>query len=341
MSARTIEIVGGGVAGLSLGIALRRAGVPVAVFEAMDYPRHRTCGEFISGLDAETIEELALSSVLREFPRCSRVAWFGRARAPRRWELPAPAILVSRYDLDARLSETFCNAGGRLETKSRVTANEGRPGLVFATGRRAERTSSWLGLKVHVTGLALAGDLEFHTGNHAYVGLCAVGGGRVNVCGLFRRRKRLVTNRTTALADYVRASGMSALAERLAHATPLPESICAIAGIRFGRQPRTSDRVELGDAFAVTPPFTGNGMAMAFQSAACALQPLVAWSRGFAEWPSIAEEISDRHDVAFRRRLRLARGIHPFLLGPVAARVADMLNRLRLTPLPWICRYVH
>ena len=49
-----IEIIGGGLAGLSLGLALRRGGVPVTLHEAGEYPRHRVCGEFITGLDPAT-----------------------------------------------------------------------------------------------------------------------------------------------------------------------------------------------------------------------------------------------------------------------------------------------
>jgi len=51
---RSVEVVGGGLAGLSLGLALRRRGVPVTVWEAGHYPRHRVCGEFITGLDRAT-----------------------------------------------------------------------------------------------------------------------------------------------------------------------------------------------------------------------------------------------------------------------------------------------
>ena len=45
-----LTIAGGGLAGLSLGIALRSRGVPVRVIEAASYPRHRVCGEFISAI---------------------------------------------------------------------------------------------------------------------------------------------------------------------------------------------------------------------------------------------------------------------------------------------------
>ena len=49
-SLQPIEIVGGGLAGLSLGLALRQQDIPVTLFEAGSYPRHRVCGEFITGL---------------------------------------------------------------------------------------------------------------------------------------------------------------------------------------------------------------------------------------------------------------------------------------------------
>ena len=46
---KSIAIVGGGLAGLTLGIGLRQRGVPAALWEAGRYPRHRVCGEFICG----------------------------------------------------------------------------------------------------------------------------------------------------------------------------------------------------------------------------------------------------------------------------------------------------
>ena len=54
-----LTIVGGGLAGLTLGIGLRQRGVPVTVYEAGRYPRHRVCGEFISGRGQKTFTTAA------------------------------------------------------------------------------------------------------------------------------------------------------------------------------------------------------------------------------------------------------------------------------------------
>ena len=57
-----ITIAGGGLAGLSLGIALQSRGVTVTLHEASTYPRHRVCGEFISGVSEETLETMGIGN---------------------------------------------------------------------------------------------------------------------------------------------------------------------------------------------------------------------------------------------------------------------------------------
>ena len=55
-----ITIVGGGLAGLTLGVALRQRDVPVTLYEAGSYPRHRVCGEFICGRGIDVLHTLGL-----------------------------------------------------------------------------------------------------------------------------------------------------------------------------------------------------------------------------------------------------------------------------------------
>src|SRR4051812_14672849 len=133
---RPIEIVGGGLAGLSLGLALRRADVAVTLSEAGDYPRHRVCGEFITGLTDDTIQHLGLAPFLEDALLHREVAWFHEGQLARRQRLPSPARGLSRYLLDARIARAFAEAGGQLRTNHRVVPPDPLPGRVFTTGRR-------------------------------------------------------------------------------------------------------------------------------------------------------------------------------------------------------------
>lgn len=328
-----IEIVGGGLAGLSLGGALQRAGVPVTILEAGSYPRHRVCGEFIAGLAPETIRRLGLAPMLVDACVHRKVAWYRGANAEplNLQELPAPALGLSRHTLDFRLAAAFSAAGGQLVTGRRLSAMDQVPGRVFATGRR-RGAPNWLGLKIHVAGLSLAADLEVHLGDQAYVGLARVETGTVNVCGLFRRRE-LCAKGADLLVGYLQAAGLHTLASRVAGAVVDPTSFCAVAALEFGGRPPADEGIFLGDAGAMIPPFTGNGMAIAFQSAEAALAPLLAYSRGRQTWAETVQAVAAALQRRFRLRLAAADALHSFLLEPGRQRVLGALARAKLLPL--------
>lgn len=328
-----LEIIGGGLAGLSLGLALRRAGVPVTLLEAGDYPRHRVCGEFITGLTSNTIERLALAPYLEDALRHNEVAWFlPQAEKPARIQrLPSPALGLSRYALDARLAAAFVAAGGDLRTNERAIDLAARPGRIFATGRR-RGSATWLGLKIHARRFPLVRDLELHLGDHAYVGLSRVEDNAVNICGLFRRRP-LCAKGPNLLLGYLQAAGLARLATHLAAADFDATSFCAVAAVSFDRFVAPADRVSVGDACAMIPPFTGNGMAMAFQSAEIALDPLLDYSRNTTSWPEAARKIQAGLHRRFRLRLASADALHPFLFRPRRQRLLGALTRARLLPL--------
>lgn len=327
---RPIEIVGGGLAGLSLGTALVRAGVPVIVHEALAFPRHRVCGEFIRGLDAATVHTLQLAPLLADAGRADRARWFDRDAAIREHAVRPAALTLNRYELDARLADEFVHAGGTLHTQHRLAPTPAS-GRVLACGRAVARHSAWLGLKLHARGFETLAALEMHLGEHAYVGLCALPGGRVNLCGLFRRRTAVSATREELLPAYLRASGLEKLAARLARAEIDAESCTAVAGLPL-RPHFARDGVRIGDALAMMPPFTGNGMALAFQSAAAALAPLLAWARHEASWRDTERVIRRRQRRRFGLRLRLATLLHPRLTSPRSQRWLITATRAGVVP---------
>ena len=195
------RVVGGGLAGLSLGIALRRAGVETRIIEAGHYPRHRVCGEFITGLDQTTIEQLGIGPAFAGAGSPGSVTFFLRGRAIGRHALPSPARTISRYTLDARLAALFTAANGQLSTDQRLASPPQEPGWVQTSGRQRTEASPWIGLKLHARYLLTSDELEMHLGDGAYVGLSAVEDGWINVCGLFQRRPGLRFDRAEAMAE--------------------------------------------------------------------------------------------------------------------------------------------
>src|SRR5689334_322808 len=174
---REITIVGGGLAGLTLGIGLRQNSVPVTVWEASHYPRHRVCGEFISGRGQDALARLGLLDLLVNAGAIpARTVEFSSATvAGRVQELPQPALCLPRNRMDALLAGRFRKLGGELREGERWCDSPGHEGVVLASGRRLQPVVNgwrWFGLKAHAAGVASNADLEMHLSADGYVGLC-------------------------------------------------------------------------------------------------------------------------------------------------------------------------
>ena len=324
-----ITIAGGGLAGLSLGTALRLRGVPVTICEAGHYPRHRVCGEFISGVAQETLDELGIGQLFNDAGRPSSLAWYQFDRLVYRGELPEPAIGISRYVLDERIKRKFESLGGILVNQR--AAAQPREGLVWAAGRRPS-PGKWLGLKAHVKGIATQADLEMHAGNNGYAGLVEVEDGWTNLCGLFRSDPSIRAQPAQLLAAYLDKGGHRQLSATLKDCEWRHGSHSATAGFTLGRQAAVSGLLAIGDAESMIPPFTGNGMAMAFQGAACAVEPLLDYSKGTRTWESAANAVRKALRKKFARRLAAAGILHPFLLESGGRSLLQSMASARVLP---------
>jgi flavin-dependent dehydrogenase len=330
---KSITIVGGGLAGLTLGIGLRQRGVPATLWEAGHYPRHRVCGEFICGRGQETLARLGLREWLERAGAvgANTAAFFSATQSTGPRPLPSRAICLSRFVMDQLLANEFQKLGGELRVGQRWPAvgvhasacpdrRELQPeGVVRATGRHAqakENGMGWFGLKAHASNVPLTADLEMHVSPRGYVGLCRVNGGMVNVCGLFRRRAGESIGPQNR-RELLRGPTGSPLHQRLALAEFDENSFCAVAGLSL-RPYQAVARADccIGDAITMIPPVTGNGMSMAFESAELAIEPLVAWSRGEISWAEAQPQIAHRCDAAFTRRLAWAKWLQRFVLTP-------------------------
>lgn len=307
-----ITIVGGGLTGLSLAIALRMRGVSINLHEAGSYPRHRVCGEFISGVSTHTLENLGILEDLLDTNKHTSVSWFLGDQHLRDTTLPTPALGISRYLLDDRLYHKALSIGCKITTRSRQQMAPASDGCVWTAGRKPAQ-GEWIGLKAHLRGINPRSELEMHSGKQGYLGITQVEDGWYNVCGLFRLDRKCSARKQDLLPTYLEKNGNITLAQKIRTAQWRERSFTGVAGFSLGLQAPTPGVLAIGDSHAIIPPFTGNGMSMALQSSEIAIPHLLAYAVGDCSWLEASQSIQIGLKQRFRKRMFAAKFLHPLL----------------------------
>lgn len=301
-----VFVIGGGVAGCAAAIALARHGRSVTLIEREPTPRHKVCGEFLSGealedLHALGIDAVALGAVPIDLVRlaASRRA----AEAP----LPFPAASLTRKALDSALIAEALAAGVRVECGRSVetlirtrtgmwqaTLDDGAvyqaPNVFLATGKhdlrgysRPKDPQRWVAFKMYfrlapaqATELARSSELMLYPGG--YGGIQPVENGVANLCWVVQQGfLARAGNRWDSFLAKMKHD-CPHLAMRLAGAEPLLDKPVAITHIPYGYIRRTTEDglYCLGDQAAVIPSFTGDGISIALHTARCAVAAFIA-----------------------------------------------------------------
>ena len=295
-----VVILGGGVAGCAASIALAREGRRVALIEREPAPRHKVCGEFLSGEALEDLHALginvaSLGAVPIDYVRLAAAR--RAAEAP----LPFPAASLTRRALDTALIAEAIGAGVRVECGRsvqslirsssglwRATLDDGTtreaPTVFLATGKhdlrgytRPNDPEQWVAFKMYfrltaaqAAELNAASELMLYPGG--YGGIQPVEGGIANLCCVVQRRhlERVGYRWENFLAKI--QQDCPHLAMRLAGAEPLLAKPIAVTHIPYGFMRRTTEDglYCVGDQAAVIPSFTGDGISIALHTARCA-----------------------------------------------------------------------
>jgi menaquinone-9 beta-reductase len=357
-------VVGGGVAGCAAAIALSRKGRNVTLIEREPTPRHKVCGEFLSGEALEDLRVLgidvpSLGAVPIDFVRLAAAR--RAAQAP----LPFPAASLTRKALDTALIAEAIGAGVRVErgrsvqelSRSRTgtwqavlddgTAFEA-PTAFLATGKhdlrgytRPKDPQRWVAFKMYyrlapaqAADLAHASELMLYPGG--YGGIQPVQDGIANLCCVVQQKYLArVGNRWENFLAKMQQD-CPHLAIRLAGAEPLLDKPIAITHIPYGYIRRTTEDglYCIGDQAAVIPSFTGDGISIALHTARCAAAAFLAGEPA----PIFQAKLGD----GMRAQMRLAeiaadglnnsiaRAVLPFCLRvwPGVMRVTARLTRV-------------
>jgi flavin-dependent dehydrogenase len=300
-----VAIIGAGPAGSALAALLASRGVGVALVDRDTFPRDKLCGEFLSYDALPVIDLLGLDLEAHGTPTIRTCRVVGETRTYQ-FDFPAAARGVSRMLLDDLLIQRAASLGARrldghlvVGLEKRAIAFEGREPLsanliVGAWGRwgrfdrqlgRAfvrDRTHRHFGFKRHYRSHAPRDEtIDLYSYDRGYLGVNSVEGETTNICGLVHADR--IAKMKGGWNGFIHSlRGESPALERLFGANdPVQDEFLSCEPVIFRpRNPVEGGVIMIGDASGLIDPLTGNGMAMALQSALLAAPFVLGALRG-------------------------------------------------------------
>lgn len=345
MNLYDVIIVGGGLAGLTAAIHLRRKNYHVLVIEKEPYPHHKVCGEYLSN---EVLPYLnSLDVHLPTTISIDTLEFSSQKGSLLRLSLPLGGVGISRYALDHTLYEKALETGATVifETVSSVnfkssaftveTDNNIKYTATFVLGAYGKRSnldkffkrpffsekSPWLGVKAHYTIPDFPdNEVGLHNFEGGYAGLSKTETGAVNFCYLTTYKSFQQAGNINSFNEAVVAKNPF-LRAFLDEATPLFDSPLSIAQISFEPKKSIEDHMLMcGDTAGLIHPLCGNGMAIAIHSAKIASEMIDDY---FQNSNITREELEIRYQQkwsqVFRNRLRMGRYLQSLLMRPLVA----------------------
>jgi flavin-dependent dehydrogenase len=350
----SVAIIGAGPAGSTLAALLAGRGVDVALYDRDAFPRDKLCGEFLSYDALPVLEPLGVVDEIDQAgaPRIERCRVVGSKRTYE-FAFPHAARGVSRFYFDDLLHRIAQQRGARASVN---TVNElpdakvivgawGRWGRFDQQlGRKFVRDHSHrnFGFKRHYRSEQRAAgsgqepsseiatlyslpaarstdSISLYSFKRGYLGVNAVEGGITNICGLVHA-SRLAHHKGKwdAFIENIRAEEPR-LEELYARHEPAQDGYLSSEPVIFRARSAVEGGVfMIGDASGVIDPLTGNGMAMAIQSALLLAPHIVRLLEQPTRRGDIEDEYRHAHRKMFLPRIAWSR------------RVASLLSRPRL-----------
>jgi flavin-dependent dehydrogenase len=219
------------------------------------------------------------------------------------------------------------------EIRARVVAGAwGRWGRFDQQLRRAfvrDKSHRNFGFKRHYVrdeGRGTRGTIELYSFAHGYLGVNDVEDGITNICGLVHAsRLEGHKGRWDSFVETIRAEEKP-LDDLYARHTPAQDGFLSSEPVIFRARSAVEEGIfMIGDASGVIDPLTGNGMAMALQSALVAA-PFIAAALNDGDRQRSENAYRERHAQLFGRRIAWSRRV-AFLLSRPA--LLDAALRLR------------
>jgi menaquinone-9 beta-reductase len=342
-----VAIVGAGPAGSALAALVASRGASVALIDRDTFPRDKLCGEFLSYDALPILELLGVDIDRSSVPQITRCRVVGEKHVYE-FDLPSAARGVSRLLFDDLLVRNAREEGAHVLSGRSATRLEGGA-VILEDGERVagrvvvgawgrwgrfdhqlergfvrNRANRHFGFKRHFRSLSPREQtIDLYSFRRGYLGVNSIEGGRTNICGLVHADR--IAGLRGGWEEFTRnlreeSAPLSALFS--GHEPAQEEFLSCEPAIFLPRQPLEGEIVMVGDAAGLIDPLTGNGMAMALQSALLAGPFVLARLAGRS-----AAGYPEAHARLFSSRIRWSRRIAALLTRPRLLRQALRLHR--------------
>lgn len=296
-----VVIIGGGLAGLSAAIHLRKHKFEVLLIEKNDYPKHKVCGEYISNEVLPYFNYLGIDVFTLGAKKITKFELSSSKNKLVTSDLEMGGFGISRYTLDNALflkakklgvhvmqdlviGIQFSNDFFETETKSNeiVTSKI----VVGAYGKRSsldikldrdfiKNKSPYLAVKTHVKGNFPEDVVALHNFEGGYCGVSKVEDDSINLCYItdFEAFKKYKDIEEFQHRVIYKNKFLKSIFEQ---SEPVFEAPLTISQISFDNKSPVENHILMcGDSAGMIHPLCGNGMSMAIRSAQIASELII------------------------------------------------------------------
>jgi flavin-dependent dehydrogenase len=291
-----IGIVGGGLAGLTAAIQLRKKGYTVSLWEKNKYPFHRVCGEYISKESWDYLQRCGIDLPALQLPEINKLEVSSPGGSVLKAKLDLGGFGISRYWLDYLLYEEARKLGVAVfdgckveqlfhrHDSFEILAGNHSFKVKLALGSFGKRSNidvkwqrkfvvqkpntlnNYIGVKYHIKADLPDDTIALHNFKGGYCGVSKVEADQYCLCYL------------TTASNLQAAGGIKEMEERILfrnfylrkifeHSVFVFSNPVTISQISFNRKELVYNNIPLvGDACGMITPLCGNGMSMAMHS---------------------------------------------------------------------------
>ncbi len=291
-----IGIAGGGLAGLTVAIQLRKKGYAVALWEKNRYPFHRVCGEYISKESWDYLQSCGIDLHALRLPEINQLEVSAPGGSLLKAKLDLGGFGISRYYLDYLLYEEARKLGVAVfdgckvdqlfyhDGSFQILAGSASLKVKLALGSFGKRSNldvkwqrnfvaqkpnalnNYIGVKYHIKAPLPGNTIALHNFEKGYCGVSKIEADLYCLCYL------------TTAANLQAAGGIKEMEEAVLFRNGylrkifqqsqfVFESPVTVSQVSFSRKELVYNKVALaGDACGMITPLCGNGMSMAMHS---------------------------------------------------------------------------